>query len=97
MPAVSPPPPPSAIPSLNHPTTTSSSSSISVPPPGYIIESDIPPPIGCYFPSGTTDNRQIMTNKGFSPYSTTQSHNYSCSSSGYTYPLSTGNHFIFNR
>ncbi len=92
LPTVS-PPPPSAIPSLNHSTTTSTSSSIVPPPPGYIIESDVPPPIGCYFPNGTTDNRQTMTNKGFSPYSTTPSHNYSCSSSGYTYPLSAGNQF----
>jgi hypothetical protein len=85
-------PPPTSIPSLNHSTTTSaSSSSIAAPPPGYIIESDVAPTsIGCYFPPGTTDNRQIMTTKGFSPYSTASSHNYSCSSSGYTYPLSTG-------
>lgn len=89
MPTVSPPPPqPSTI-------SSSSSSSIAAPPPGYIIESDVPPPIGCYFSSGTTDNRQTMTNKVFSPYSTTPSHNYSCSSSGYTYPLSTGNYLFF--
>ncbi|CAF0733607.1 unnamed protein product [Adineta steineri] len=95
LPTVSSPPPPpppqssSTISSLNHPTT--SPSSISATLPGYIIESDIPPPIGCYFPNGATDNRQAMTNKSFSPYSTAQSHNYSCTSSGYSYPLPTVN------
>ncbi|UJR25533.1 hypothetical protein I4U23_006879 [Adineta vaga] len=93
-PPLPPPPPSSTMPSLTHPTTSSSSSSsISAPLPGYIIESDVPPPppIGCYFPNGATDNRQTMMNKGFSPYSTTPSHNYSCTSSGYPYPLSSVN------
>jgi len=78
---------------MNQPTTTSTTTSSTVPTapaPGYIIESDLAPPIGCYFSNGTTDNRQAMTNKNFSSYSTTPTHNYSCSSSGYSYPLSTG-------
>jgi hypothetical protein len=96
LPTVSSPPPLSIISSLHHPGTSPSSNAPL--PPGYIIESDVlppPPPIGCYFPSGTTDNRQGMINKGFSPYSTAQSHTYSCSSSGYSYPLSTGILFKF--
>ncbi|CAF1469055.1 unnamed protein product [Adineta ricciae] len=97
IPTVSPPPtslsqPPgsSTLSSLPHPTT--SPSSMPAPLPGYIIESDTsqPPPIGCYFSNGTNDNRQTMMNKGFSPYSVNPSHNYSCTSSGYPYPLSSG-------
>jgi hypothetical protein len=85
--------PSSVLPSLTH--TTTSPSNIAVPPPGYMIESNIPPitpPLGCYFASGATDTRQMTSNKSFSTYSTATSHPYSCSSSGYTYPLTSSNY-----
>lgn len=60
-----------------------------------MIDSNVPPPIGCYFPTSTMDNRSPMPAKGFSPYSPAPTHSYSCSSSGYPYPLPTGKHFSF--
>ncbi|CAF5175794.1 unnamed protein product, partial [Rotaria magnacalcarata] len=73
-----PPPPPPSMSSLSQATT--SPSSIVAPPSSYMIDSNIPSSIGCYFPTGTMDNRSTMIGKGFSPYSTAQSHSYSCSS-----------------
>ncbi|CAF3697945.1 unnamed protein product [Rotaria socialis] len=84
-----PPPPPPPMSSLSQATT--SPSSIIASPSGYMIDSSVPSSIGCYFPTGTMDNRPTMAGKGFSPYSTAQSHSYSCSSSGYPYPLSAVN------
>ena len=84
-------PPSSNIPNCNFnatsPTTITPSAS------SYMIEPNIPsttPPLG-YFANGSTDPRQALSNKGFSGYSTASSHPYSCSSSGYPYPLSNGN------
>ena len=85
-------PAPSTMPTLSH--TTASPSSMAPSAPGYIIEPDMTQSaasIGCYFPTRPSDSRSAMQNKSFSSYSTSSSHPYSCSSSGYsTYPLSSG-------
>jgi hypothetical protein len=88
-------PPLSTLTTLNH-STGSPSIGAAVSTPGYTIESNLPvagsPPLACYFSSAPTDTRQMISNKNFSSYSSTTAttHPYSCSSSGYTYPLSSG-------
>lgn len=91
-------PPLSTLTTLNH-SNGSPSMGAAVSTPGYTIESNLPtvgsPPLACYFPSAPTDTRQAISNKNFSSYSSSTAsaatpHPYSCSSSGYTYPLSSG-------
>ena len=93
-------PPLSTLTTMNH-STTSPAMGTGVSTPGYTIESNLPasgsPPLACYFQSVPTDTRQTISNKNFTSYSTASSaastatsHPYSCSSSGYTYPLSSG-------